>query len=75
MCRLQIPDCYDPIEQERSRDLAYTARLMRRPRCHCCDEHILTETYLDLSDFGIKAYVCEKCVENNTHYTYELEES
>ena len=75
MYRDLVPDCYDPIEQERRRDLSYTAGLLRRPRCLCCDEHILTETCLDLFDFGIKGYVCERCVESNTRYTYELDDS
>lgn len=74
MSRFSIPDCYDPIEQERQRDLAYTAQMMRRPRCHCCDQRIFTETYLSLQEFGINGYVCEKCIESNTHYTYEMDD-
>lgn len=74
MYRYPVPDCYDPIEQERSRDLAYTIRMMRRPLCLGCNEHILTETCVDLSDFGIDGYICEKCMERNMQYTCELDD-
>lgn len=73
MYRGPIPKSYEATEQERTRDLAYTVRMMRRPRCLCCDEHILTETCLDLYDFGINGYVCERCVESKMQDTYELD--
>lgn len=73
MPRPIIPDCYDPIEQERSRDLAYNARLMRRPRCQCCGCPVISETYLDLEPFGLKGVACERCIEGNTHDICNLE--
>lgn len=69
-----IPDCYDPIEQERRRDLAYTARITRRPRCECCGGHLLSESYLDLAAFGLQGIACERCVDNNTFATADLDE-
>ena len=69
-----MPDCYEADRQAEARDLAHTARMMRRSKCRCCDKHILTDTYLDLSEFGLNDYVCEDCVKSNTHYAYELDE-
>lgn len=70
---LQIPDCYDPVVQEFGRQLAHTARLMKRPICQSCGERIWTEEYLDLEPFGIKGYACEKCVKRHKGYSEDLE--
>lgn len=72
---LQIPDCYDPAVQEESRQLAYTAKMMKKPRCVCCGERIWTEECLDLEPFGIKGYSCERCVKSNTKYSDDLEDA
>lgn len=69
-----IPDCYEADRQYERMDLAYTARIMRRPCCECCGEHILTERYLDLSPFGINGVVCERCVDRNTADTTDLDD-
>ena len=69
-----IPDCYEADRQFDAMDLAHTARLMRRPRCVCCGCHILTETCLDLSGFGLSEYACHSCVKNNMIDTDGLEE-
>lgn len=70
----RIPDCYDPAVQFAHNDLAQTARLMRRPLCAGCGCRIVSETCLDLSPFGLKDYACERCIQNNTQYTDDLEE-
>lgn len=70
-----IPDCYDPIEQEHSRDLAYAARLMRRPQCQCCSCPVISETYLALEPFGLKGVACERCIEGNTYDICNLEDT
>ena len=69
-----IPDCYDPVEQERRRDLSYTAMIMRRPCCECCGEHLTSETYLDLSAFGLNGVACERCIDKNTFATVDLDD-
>lgn len=70
---MDIPNCYDPVVQEEDRQLAYTAKRMRMPRCLCCNEHIWTEKYLDLSAFGLNGYACEECVKHNQGYSDDLE--
>ena len=71
-----IPDCYEADRQAEARDFAHTLRIMRRPCCRCCDEHITTETCLDLSDLGFNGeYLCEKCIADRTVYTHELDEA
>ena len=72
MARLLNPA--EPADDFQLRDLAYTARVMRRPRCVCCEEPILSETYLDLSAFGLNEVVCERCVDKHTHDTDDLDE-
>ena len=71
---MKIPDCYEADRQAEARDLAYTARIMRRPLCQCCGSRILSETCVELESFGLSGYACERCVENHTLYTEELEE-
>lgn len=71
---MQIPDCYDPICQEAARSLAYTARVMRRPRCVCCDLPITTEQYLDLEPFGLKGLACDRCRDDHSHWTDTLDD-
>lgn len=68
-----IPNCYDPAEQEARRDLAYTARIMQRPRCLGCGIPITTDLYLDLEPFGIQGLACEQCRNIHTHSTDNLE--
>lgn len=41
-------------------------------RCVCCGERILTERCLDLADFGLQGYGCERCAEQNTVYTEDI---
>ncbi|MBQ3529769.1 MAG: hypothetical protein IJA47_04670 [Oscillospiraceae bacterium] len=72
---MKIPNCYDPVEQERRRDLAYNAKIMRLPCCQGCGQRITSEQYLDLEPFGLKGYACEKCVSRHTFYTDDLEEN
>lgn len=69
-----IPDCYEADRQYARMDLAYTVRIMRRPCCECCGEHILSECYLDLSPFGLNGIACERCVKNNTLATCDLDD-
>ena len=71
---MQIPDCYEADRQAEAQDLAYTAMVMRRPRCERCEKPILSETYLDLSPFGLNGLVCERCVNANTHATCDLDD-
>ena len=76
MCRpIAIPDCYEADRQFDRMDLAYTARIMRRPRCQCCGGHILSENYLDLSPFGLSGVACERCVDQNTYATVDLDDA
>lgn len=70
-----IPDCYEADRQFERMDLAYTVRIMRRPCCECCGERILSEKYLDLSPFGLNGVACERCVENNTFATCDLDDA
>jgi hypothetical protein len=55
-------------------DLAYTAKIMRRPRCECCNEPLTTDNFLDLSDFGLNGLVCEKCVDRNMRPVADLDD-
>ena len=71
---IDIPDCYEADRQADARDLAHTARIMRRPRCECCGEPLMGEEYLDLSSFGWNGYACERCVRDNTYSVENLEE-
>lgn len=71
---MQILECYDPAVQAASCALAYTARVMRRPRCVCCDEPVTTELYLDLEPFGLKGIACERCRDRNSRWTDDMEE-
>ena len=69
-----IPDCYEADRQEEARQLAHTAMVMRRPRCECCGEPLMGDTYVDLEPFGLKGYACERCTSHNTRYVEDLEE-
>ena len=69
-----IPDCYEADRQEEARQLAYTAKIMRRPRCQRCEKPLMGETYLDLEPFGLRGFVCERCVDVNTHDIGDLED-
>lgn len=60
---MKIPDCFDADKQEEARDLAYTAKLLRRPRCCKCGGYLAAETCLDLTDFGLPdSFACERCM-------------
>ena len=74
MSRFNIPDCYEADRQFDRMDLAYTARIMRRPCCECCGEHLIGESYLDLSLCGLDGVLCEKCVKNNMCDISELDD-
>ena len=69
-----IPACWDPAEQEASRDRAEAQKLMFRPKCEYCGFPITGETYLDLTPFGIPGVACETCTSENTHYIEDLED-
>ena len=71
---MYLPDCYEADRQFDAMDRAYTAKLMKRPKCACCGLPIISETYLDLSDFGLEGFACERCVEHNTYDTEDLED-
>lgn len=64
----------EPWMQEERRQLAYTARLLRKPRCACCNNHIASEQCLDLENAGLAGYICERCIKANTVYTDDLVE-
>lgn len=63
----------EPWMDEARNDLAYTARLMRKPKCLCCDQHIASEQCLSLRDVGLNGYLCQRCIDAHTVYTDELE--
>ena len=69
-----IPDCYEADRQAEARELAYTARIMRRPRCVCCEEPLMGEIYVDLEPFGLNGYACERCIKASTRYIDDLED-
>lgn len=69
-----IPECYEADRQYERMDRAYTARIMRRPCCKGCGERILTESYLDLSPFGVNGVACERCVDRHTADTADLDD-
>lgn len=71
---MNLPECYDPAVQEAANALAYTARVLRLPRCIACGSPILTEKYLDLEPFGIKGLGCEACMDKHSHWTDQWEE-
>lgn len=64
---------HEPWMEEASRDLAYTARLLRKPICLCCNQHIASEQCLSLHSAGLDGYLCQRCIDANTKYTDELE--
>lgn len=63
----------EPWVDEAWRDLAHTARVMRCPRCQCCDEHLMGEMYVDLEPFGLRGYACGRCVDKHTFDIGDLE--
>lgn len=64
---MKIPDCYEADRQAEARDMEYTARLMRRPRCCKCGGFLAGETFMDLSDFGLPdSYACQRCMDAAT---------
>ena len=68
-----VPDCYEADVQAEARELAYTARIMRRPRCERCGVPLIGDTYVDLGPFGLKGYACERCVTKCTYNVEDLE--
>ena len=54
--------------------MAHTARIMRRPCCEICGEHLETDEYLDLTPLGITGVLCEDCMNDNKHSTYDLDD-
>lgn len=70
-----VPDCYDPVAQEASRDARHVAWLSRLPRCLGCGDPITSEMYLDLEPFGIQGRACEQCYRRHMHYTDDLEDA
>ncbi len=73
MAPVKIPDCYEADRQADARDLAYTARMMRRPVCPSCGERIMTEECIDLEPFGIAGYGCERCIKRHTVWADDLD--
>lgn len=72
---MKIPDCYEADRQEEARDLAYTAKLLRRGRCVKCKGFLVGEYVLDLSSFGLPGeYACERCLDASTFDVSELDE-
>lgn len=61
----------DPDDAFMLHDIARARREARAPECACCSRPIMSEYYLDLSEFGTSGYVCEVCVDANTHPTDE----
>ena len=72
--QIPIPDCYDVDRQAEAMDLAYTARIMRRPRCRRCENPLQGDTYLKLHAIGTDAFLCQTCVEEMTGYIDDLED-
>lgn len=62
----------EPWQQEALRQLQTDRRREDRPRCHCCEEPILSEQFLDLEIFGLQARVCEDCVADNMRFTADI---
>lgn len=72
---MKIPDCYEADRQEEARDLAYTAKLVRRGRCVKCKGFLVGEYVLDLSNFGLPGeYACERCANNATIEPEDLDD-
>lgn len=63
----------EPWMDEARNDLVYTSRLMRMPKCLCCNEHIASEQCLSLRDAGLNGYLCQRCIDRHTIYTDDLE--
>ena len=57
----------EPWEEEAQRQWRVEREQAKLPRCQCCGEPIVSEQYLDLEPFGVDAYACESCVEDNLH--------
>lgn len=74
MMRNGIPECYEADRQAEARELAWTARVMKRPRCERCGKPLTGETYLDLEPFGLNGCACERCVSHNTRDIGDLDE-
>lgn len=71
---MKIPDCYEADKQAEARDMEYTARLMRRPRCCKCGSFLAGEIFLDLSAFGLTdSYACERCLDASTFDVSDLD--
>ena len=62
----------EPWQEEDLRQLRMDRRKAALPRCHCCEKPIESGQFLDLEPFGIGSVVCEACVEENTHETWEI---
>lgn len=56
----------EPWQEEELRQMRQDRRPL--PRCVCCAETVVTEKYLDLSAFGLKALACQRCVEGNMQW-------
>lgn len=58
----------DPVRDAERYMMAQDIRLARRPKCHCCGEHIQDESALHYVTSKIDIWLCLECIENNTEY-------
>lgn len=59
---MDIPDCYDPVEQEERRQAAMDRRASHFPICSCCGARIYPGGQFYELDVGKDALiVCEEC--------------
>ena len=70
---MNLPECYDPAVQEAAHALAYTAKVMHRPRCECCGSPLTGDQYMDLEPFGLKGYACEQCIDKHSYDVGDLD--
>lgn len=72
---MNIPDCYDPADQEDKRQAEWDKFADNLPVCGCCGRSIYTGSrYCMLNVRGEYLNVCESCkdrMEDEVHYVRE----
>lgn len=53
-----IPNCYDPVYQEETRQMSWDRAMGNAPRCGCCDDRIVPGDYYHEH---LRLILCHKC--------------